>query len=275
MYAHQVIDDIKKIDTANFPIREKDQQSIVNRIIQSQKFHLWTHDAFAKSMSGLIGKSRAFIDDCKDMIFPYNLCWFDYGHSQAPSIKRGLLVEFDRKDMSFNVMLFMKGAEMQWFVDPMINEVKIGRYHEGSSSNVRRFVFYKPAMFSPDDYTSQFIDNSTCYLALALLFLNCKNIETETNEPPEKLNKKRKKKGKQPLFSYKTLAIKPTSKKQKAQAAQGLWNNRIHLARGHFKTYTGNNPLFGKITGRFWWQPHVRGQNRDGVVMKDYELQTS
>ncbi len=107
-----------------------------------------------------------------------------------------------------------------------------------------------------------------------LMLLNCRNIETLDHEPPAKLNKSRKKKGKCPIFTYKTLVIKPTSKKQKEQEALGLWENRIHLCRGHFKEYTEDKPLFGKYVGRYWWQPSVRGQNKKGVVIKDYKLET-
>ena len=105
-----------------------------------------------------------------------------------------------------------------------------------------------------------------------LKFLNCKNIGTIDNEPPVKLNKSRVKKGKQPIFTYKTLVIKPTGKRQQSLAAQGLWENRIHLCRGHFKEYTADKPLFGRFAGRYWWQPSVRGRNTQGVVMKDYEV---
>jgi hypothetical protein len=106
-------------------------------------------------------------------------------------------------------------------------------------------------------------------------FLSCKNLSAIDNEPPLKLNKKRIKSGKQPLFTYKTLVIKPTGKKQESQASQGLWDNRIHLCRGHFKKYTADKPLFGRITGRFWWQPSVRGNKEKGVVMKDYKILTA
>ncbi len=33
----------------------------------------------------------------------------------------------------------------------------------------------------------------------------------------------------------------------------------IHLVRGHFKEYTPDKPLFGKIAGLFWWEPHLAG----------------
>jgi len=40
------------------------------------------------------------------------------------------------------------------------------------------------------------------------------------------------------------------------------------------KEYTQEHPLFGKLTGLYWWQPHVRGQNKEGIVMKDYAIKT-
>jgi len=126
------------------------------------------------------------------------------------------------------------------------------------------------APFNEDDITTE-----VHYTNLALMVLNCKNITTIDNPPPEKLNKKRIRNGKQPLFTYKTLILKPSSKKQETQEAQGLWENRVHLCRGHFKTYTDKNPLFGSHTGRYWWQPVVRGNKEKGIVMKDYEIRTA
>lgn len=117
------------------------------------------------------------------------------------------------------------------------------------------------------------LDDLAC-LNLALMLLSCKNIETEQIKAPMKLNKKRQKKGKLPIFTYKTLVLKPMGKKQES-IPKNLWENRIHLCRGHFKTYTDEKPLFGKYTGRFWWQPSVRGRNKDGVIHKDYQLETT
>lgn len=112
------------------------------------------------------------------------------------------------------------------------------------------------------------------FLCSFCMFFSCKNIGTETVEPPAKLNKARKKKGKLPLFTYKTLVIKPTGKKQES-IPKHLWGNRVHLCRGHFKTYTKEKPLFGRLTGRYWWQPSVRGNKKLGVVHKDYKIEAT
>jgi len=112
-------------------------------------------------------------------------------------------------------------------------------------------------------------------LNFALMLLNTKNITTIDNPPPARLNKKRVKNGKQPLFTYKTLRLQlPAKKRRKGSGPAMATNNttRLHLCRGHFKTYTEDKPLLGKFTGRYWWQPHARGDKSQGVVMKDYEV---
>ncbi len=113
-------------------------------------------------------------------------------------------------------------------------------------------------------------------LNAALLLLNCKNIETEDNQPPSKLNRKRAKNGKQELFTYKTLVLKLPSYRQKPLGnADGSDSKvRVHLCRGHFKIFTEAAPLFGKHTGLCWCPPHVRGDKTKGLVVKDYSVKT-
>lgn len=115
-----------------------------------------------------------------------------------------------------------------------------------------------------------------CSIAhLALLFLSCKNITTRTVLAPERLNKKRRKNHRLPICEYKVLEIKPLSgahysAASPSQPSQGLM--RVHLCRGHFKEYPPDRPLFGKYSGRFWWQPIVRGEKKRGILNKDYAI---
>jgi hypothetical protein len=111
-------------------------------------------------------------------------------------------------------------------------------------------------------------------LESTLLLLNCKNIGTEEWHPSLSLNKKRRVSNKEELFTYKTLTISmPGCKRNSVHLnGSGQYHNKIHFCRGHFKSYTDENKLFGKFKGLWWWQPHVRGQNKDGVVMKDYKV---
>jgi len=149
------------------------------------------------------------------------------------------------------------------------------KFKKNASSKYNSMVIQLSPPMNKDEQDHFVMENTDelKVFASVLVLLSCKNITTETIPAPVKLNNKRKKSGKLPIFSYKTLVIKPTGKKQES-TPKHLWNNRIHLSRGHFKTYTSEKPLFGSITGRFWWHDHVRGQNRDGVVMKDYEVKS-
>ena len=48
---------------------------------------------------------------------------------------------------------------------------------------------------------------------------------------------------------------------------------RLHVVRGHFKTYTSESPLFGNLTGTFYWGPHLRGDESMGEVRKNYVVE--
>lgn len=102
-------------------------------------------------------------------------------------------------------------------------------------------------------------------------FLSCKNIVQEKQVHSKSIIKKNKKLGKKALSSFYTLKIKPTSSSQNYES-KDLWSNRVHLCRGHIKTYTDEKPLFGKIVGNIWCPPHARGNKNKGVIVKDYEV---
>lgn len=112
------------------------------------------------------------------------------------------------------------------------------------------------------------------YLRIFLNILSCKNIKTELEAPDEKIQKKRAAKGKLPLVSFYTLKIQNIGHNAESTSS-GLWSNRVHFCRGHMREYTSDAPLFGRIVGRFWIPPHVRGDKNKGIIIKDYEVNTS
>lgn len=48
----------------------------------------------------------------------------------------------------------------------------------------------------------------------------------------------------------------------------------LHTVRGHFATYTADAPLFGKLVGTYLKRATIRGSDRHGEVIKDYEVHT-
>lgn len=103
--------------------------------------------------------------------------------------------------------------------------------------------------------------------------LNCKNIE-QVVVPAKKKKKGRKVTG-TPSYSYKVLKINRNSKKYSSESKSTTdETNRLHLCRGHFKTFTEAKPLLGKAVGTYWWQPQLRGNSKKGTIEKDYEIDT-
>lgn len=110
---------------------------------------------------------------------------------------------------------------------------------------------------------------------MAVSLLNCSNVGTVEAEPTYRRQEKRRlSHAKLPLISYKTLAIKPHISTSSGGGGKGKSQGvAIHIVRGHFKTYTDEAPLFGSMTGTWWWQPQVRG-NEPRIVLKDYQVES-
>lgn len=96
--------------------------------------------------------------------------------------------------------------------------------------------------------------------------LSCKNISIEDIPAPEKLNKKRLRSGKVPLFGYKVLVIKTTDRQKvpptQSATIQGRKSPRQHERRGHPRRYRDGT--------RTWIAPMIVGS--DGKIEKTYRL---
>lgn len=283
MFAHQVIDSIS-LWQAN-----EDKQVIgqlTNRIICAQQFHVQDAEDVLSVFDSQLKDEHAFHGKAADGVrMPYPLCWFDWNFN---GVKKGAIVREAAEDFIEMCVFGFQPRFGRWGLSELAPLISIGKPFKENGYFLTEYPDQTGHGFVNGNSTAMTILPSRkgkfdvkerwdglqipiCIVNSFLLLLGCKNITTETHDPPAKLNKARQKRGKQPLFTYHTLVLKPVGKKQES-IPKHLWNNRIHLQRGHFKTYTQDAPLFGSITGRFWWQPHVRGQNREGVVMKDYEV---
>lgn len=132
--------------------------------------------------------------------------------------------------------------------------------------------FYMLAPQTSSGYFSDFhrielVQQTGLELLTALKFIdiiNCKNVGTEAISP-KKLTKKQRRRIKNPetisLMESEYHVIKlltGNASQSENGASSGKSFVPIDVRRGHFKTYTSANPLFGKHTGTFWWQPILR-----------------
>lgn len=106
----------------------------------------------------------------------------------------------------------------------------------------------------------------TGILLRSIAILNCRNlfIKIIDVEVPPALERKRRRKGKKPLFEHKILDIDfaQLSFRRKNESIDEQ-TMRAHLVRGHFKL---------RKTGLFWWSPFVRGNAKNGILTKDYSI---
>ena len=282
-------------------------------IKQAQHFHFGNYQELAKYFKNKISdEDTLFMESRGEHIkLPYDSCWFDFNVSDDGSAKkdglihifrRGILVNGSNsgKSLIANVLSeYPAGSndfipnKNTWILSPFSYFVSIGEYlsecsefpfadfldhkslKKGNTFPIPNSSYADHLMRNNPEAVKNLIKEDSIdmrALNMAMMFLSCKNIGTVNNHPQKALNQKRKKNKKQELFTYKTLVLNPVGKKQ-CSIPKHLWDNRIHLCRGHFKTYSKENPLMGKFTGRFWWQPQIRGNKDNGIVEKDYSVE--
>jgi len=106
---------------------------------------------------------------------------------------------------------------------------------------------------------------------LAISFMHCKNIRIVSQGKGTNTGKRNRHTAK---IRFHTLQIDPIRKilETEGNIKQNGLKLSMHLCRGHFKNFTDDKPLFGKITGTYWWNSQVRGKVQNGIVMKDYQV---
>ncbi len=280
MYAHQVIEDMKATiirlnqlevgwpeERRKYGDYDHAIEIFLEAMANSQKFHFDDVDSLIE-----IGKSA---DNCKlfmesesiPLEMPYKNMWIDFSVKNGHN-KWGILIyRYDAaefcKNPQFELFCFEYAREVnRWIMAPTIKTIQNGFIISEYKAN-----HYK------ENIENDLIVACASLGHKSIMLLNCKNITTEKIFAPEALNKKRRKSGKQELFDYHVLnVVVPSKKRGYRESTDPLFHNRVHLCRGHFKEYTSEHPLFGRYTGLYWWQPHVRGQNKDGIVMKEYNV---
>ena len=155
-----------------------------------------------------------------------------------------------------------------WF--PMPSEHLLEKIGKEGSFTAETGAAWVETVFGSSIIQEQAGDWKTCIDAM--IFLNCRNGGSIVIAPPARMNRSRKKHGKQPLLSYRVLTIKAQEKMHHGEPHAPGDHVRVHLQRGHYKHYTAAAPLMGQHVGLWWWQPHVRGRNREGIVLKDYAV---
>ncbi len=102
-------------------------------------------------------------------------------------------------------------------------------------------------------------------------FMQVRNVVYETIPVGVREAKNlRKKAGDDSKLDFRTLQISREIIRSAKPKEPGQHRDMpLHLVMGHFKCYD-EKPLFGSITGTFFWHAHTRGDKANGAIVKDY-----
>lgn len=182
--------------------------------------------------------------------------------------------EFKSSDFSYNDVFHAKQLESSIVIDQFLRYENGHIYPTGLQVTIAKTMDgYVVTANGVSGFTDKLltIDTEVCVrIANKLLACNkilaCSNIIYIDNPAPVKLNKKRTKKGKQPLFSYKTLHIKISENAVNKNHQGGTHASpRVHLRRGHVRTLDNGKSV--------WVQPCMVGSKEFGMVHKDYKVE--
>ena len=102
-------------------------------------------------------------------------------------------------------------------------------------------------------------------------FMHCKNVSLDPQAVSRQARRQAERRG-IPLLDCRVLNIEPMRLvlADEGRLAEVGPKKALHICRGHFKTYSEDRPLFGKVAGTFWWEGSVRTSLTRGKVDKEY-----
>lgn len=108
-----------------------------------------------------------------------------------------------------------------------------------------------------------------------LAFCNTKNVVLVEQAPDEALNRRRRKRSQEPIFTTKIIQLTDlVTRYTQDGKARALGDGvPFQIVRGYWRDCRVNG-LFGKYHGIFWIPQHTRGTRRRGEIKKRYETVT-
>jgi hypothetical protein len=213
MYAHQVVDDLKMVDTNDFSTKFA-KSEIEKMIKNSVKFHVGDlSNGIQKIMADRHGEP-AFREESAIEHLPYKLCLIDYTTQNvvlAPgkfkSSRHGILALDSNTTLVLWLFTYFDIVG-RWVPGPVFYTINktIGSMNLGPLLNIYAELA-KPEGEQALKLQLEEDNHEISVFNIVAMLLTCKNIVIETVIPSEKLNKKRRKKGKTEIFEYKTLNV--------------------------------------------------------------------
>lgn len=294
MFAHHVIKALS--DPQNSMLwhySTETKERLAQFIKVSTKYHMGNllknvynvlHPMITKYEKDTGHKFKIFTTQMNKVVSPFAATWFEWFAEESPAMPKyaSLVLKSDSPSnkkgdlLSIYVFLFNK-PKNEWGLSPIMSSVDTVPCGITTGWLVPKELFDRLPKNNIQGFREVNQYGLTC-VYLNLLFLNCRNIKTIIQSPSQKLQKKRRKKGKLPLFSYYALEIKDMRKKTTKPEGyiptpSGI-KQRYHQMPARIVYYSKEKPLFGnpKNVGWFAFKSYWKGDLKKGTILKDYEV---
>jgi hypothetical protein len=181
----------------------------------------------------------------------------------------------DDNTLSLSLLVTYDGAGLCCF--PLY--VEIANFADFSSIDAMGELVYNSAelyeyMSTRDDVMAG-LHSQIVPVYLTLGWLNCRNVTTEDLRPTPRIADKRERRGQPRGLDYKRIVLDEGTRRALTVNRDAERNGkRLHIVRGHIKHYTTERPLFGKLTGNYWWHQQMRGNADLGRINHEYHVQS-
>lgn len=180
---------------------------------------------------------------------PFTTCWFEY------------FLTYNSIDEVFGILVSEDQNKGKTLLKITLYGRLKGQWHFFSRFDVKDHFGDVMTAKAVDGISLEDAEWITSLVMKFLTAINCTNVRSERHEANARLQKKRAKKGKKPLFSYWTLQLEPTNGGRNDLGGTHA-SPRVHLRRGHPRRLASGKTV--------WVQPHVVGHG-PGIVHKDYD----
>lgn len=205
---------------------------------------------------------------------PFPLTWVEISDLNSSIVSnRGFLAEHVRTDdYEFIRVILLEQSKLP----NLTRLMAISDFNLDEAGRLKTITWSDGMRQAYGDDVHEIVSWVEAMVRMPLALINVKNIEI-VDAPTPRLSKKARRRGKKnPALTFKTIQL-PGATGTSTPGTGDVRDLAWHLVRGHFATYTTDNPRFGDKThgvGTFWIPAHARGQKQHGIVQKDYEVHT-
>jgi hypothetical protein len=224
-----------------------------------------------------------YYTDAISLMPPFNPSWFEWRRPEfsnedgnvihgIPQDRNGFYIEIFKFDIKISILRITWVLEQHGFIAmPAIVEIMLDEYGKGFPIDGSKIGYQICNGLELNTIKEVF---PHCVLIMTMNFLHCKNCHIVEQRIPISHNKSKRRRERGYTERYHVLQIETMKKvfAEEGNAEKTGIKQALHICRGHFKTYTAEKPLLGKISGTFWWADHIRGDPDTGVVEKDYSF---